>query len=654
MRRLIALLEKELRQHAVAGIGLFVCLAGIYGLILLGAMISESTVSLMEVHAAFLFSVALGGMVLANRLVVAEYYGRTQLFVEALPLARWEVVAVKYFLGLTLLGLIAGSSLLVTALAALSREVIDARFLGIVAARSGAYLFFFWSFFFAMGFLGRFRLAIYGGILIALVLLEDQTAFEFQNFGPMVVQDPNTLPFERQTLPLRAILESLAFGAGWAALALGLALIHEGSVAETLARRMSQREKATMGILFVGLLFAIAVLEDRREKTPYSFSEEQEVLESAVVPLQIFYLLPENRDVAAALLSDLERQLEALAEELDRYDLPSVHLAYGPSLDPGIYDEATLQENEGILVRANFLSAEGWDPHDLHAHIVGLVLDELTEGRARFEPKFWLRDAFAHWWSVRGAADGGRAADEDLGQACRDGFPPLLRALWVTRHEPLGADRLATWFRYREQHGEDPAAAVAYSGLRLLEEQEGRDAVLNLARQVFGRRPPEDVRELFYEWRHPMATIFEEATTLRWQTWIDTWNAELERLRSTAPCREALATVLAEVPDAVATLEVEPGEGAVRNLVFGLRFVEPPPPSTLMTLLHNRLTPFDDELPRRDLRQVEKLWPAATREMVWTLPGFYSQGSRAFLALEVESTVLGCPLRLYAERRLFP
>ncbi len=656
MRRLTALLGKELRQHAAIGIALLVCLAGVYLLLLLGTVFGAETVSLMEAHAAFLPFVTLGGLILGNRLVVSEYYGRTQLFVEALPLCRWEMVAVKYLLGLGLLLLATGLSLSATAAAALSREPIDIRFLAIVIARTGSYVFFIWSFFFAMGFVGRFRIAVYLAVVVALMFVDEMTAFEIRRFAPIAVLDNATLPFEREIMPIRDVLETLTLGAGLAAFAFVLALIHEGSVAEVLARRMSQREKAVIGMLFIALLLAVTILEERRDKPPYTFPEQQ-VVRGEALPIEILYLLPERRGDAEALLERLERDLAALATELGRPDLPAVRVAYGPSLDPGIYDQAELEENDGILLRANFSSPLGkspvsWDAGDFSAHVVGLVLEEATDGRARFEPKAWLHDAFAHWWSIRGSGHESdpALAGTDFEAACRNHFAPLPRALWATAGEPLSEDLLAAWLRYRERHGEDLAEAVALSGLLVLERNHGRGAVLSLARQVFGRQPPEDGRELIYEWRHPMATVFEQATSLDWSDFIAEWNLELERLRAAPACREALAAV----PQGTASIEIEGSGGSVRDIVYSFRFAEAgqePPEGTLITLLHSRLTAFDSELERRDLRRVEKLWPATTREASWRLGGFYSRGSRVFLALEVESTTLGCPIRLHAERR---
>ena len=645
MRRLKALLGKELRQHAAIGLALLACLAAIYLLLLLGILLGGDTVSLIEAHAAFLFFLALSGAVVGNRLVVGEYYGRTQLFVEALPLARWEMVALKYILGLTVLLLAAGLSLAVTAVVALSREAIDVRFLAIVGTRSAAFIFFIWSFFFAMGFVGRFRIAIYIAIVLALGIIDEMTSLELQHFGPLAVLDNNTLPFEREVLPARAISETLALGAGLTLLAFGLALIHEGSVAEALARRMSQREKAVIGVLFVALTLAFSYLDERREKEPYAFPEE-EVVRSATLPLEVLYLLPERRAEAEALLSHLETDFGALILLLNWQTRPAVRVAYSSALDAGVYDPAALAQNDGILVRANFAAAD-FDPSDFAAHLVGRLLDEATDGRARFEPKAWLRDGFAEWWS-HGDRDSSAAAP-DLETACLEGFRPLLRALWASRTAPPSEDHLAAWLRYRERHGEDLAEAVAAGGLWVLEQMEGHDAVLSLAREVFARQPAQDLRELIYEWRHPMPEVFERATALSWPEFVAAWRAELERLATTPACRQALVGVA----EGSTRLDVEAGVGAVRELVYGVSFDQPPPDSTLVTLLHGRLTAFDDTIERRDLRREEKLWPVGKRQASWRLPGFYNQGSRAFLALEIESAVLGCPIRLHAERRVF-
>ncbi len=652
MRRLRALLGKEIRQHAWTGLALGFCLAALFALLLATAWLAPETISLMQVHAGFLTFAICGAMVLGNRLVVSEYYGRSQLFVEALPLARWEMLAVKYVLGLALLLIATALSLGIAALVSATREAIDWRFLTIVAARSGTIIFFFWSWFFGMGLVGRFRVAIYLGILIAVMFLDGFTAFEILHFGPIAVLDNTTLPFEREIMPTRALLVTLALGAGWTALGFALALINEGSVAEILAKRMSQREKSIIGILFIALALAYTLIEERRDKPPYNFPEE-EVIKSEAVPLEILYLLPERRADAEALMAWLEDDLSRFSRALGWSSLPEVRLAFSPSLEAGFFDTAELQLNDGILIRANFGSDIDWDPRALSAYVLARVLDGATDDRARFEPKAWLRDGFAEWWSHRRQltddSSGDREATDSLETSCSDEASLLLRALWTTRHDPLDTSRLARWLRYRERHGEELASAVAFSGLRILEQQADRDAVLHLARQVFGRQPHRDIRELFYEWRHPMEEVFAQATAQGWEPFLASWNNELERLRTREPCRARLA----QLPEGTAQIEIESGEGTIRDVVYGFQFTEPLPQGTTTTLLHHRLSAFDSELERRDLLRVERFWPSETRETSWRLPGLYRRDNRAFLAVEIESEILGCPIRFDAQRRTF-
>ncbi len=660
MRRLTALLGKELRQHALSGIALLVCLTICYLLLLVGTLANAETVSVMEVHASFLLLfVLIAALVLGHRLVVTEYYGRTQLFLEALPVRRWEVVALKYGLGLAVLLLISGLSLGATALAALTREPVDGWFLTIVATRTLVYVFFLWAFLFAMGLVGRFRIPIYLALLVMVGVVDGMTQLELQRFGPLALVDNNTLPFEREVMPIRALLETLAIGIGWTAVAFGLALIHEGSVAETLAKRMSQKEKALVGILFVGMMLAIVFLDDRRDKEPYTFPN-QNTLVSATAPLEILYLQPTRSADALALQSRLEHDLDTLRDAMGWTDLPAVRIAYRPSIDATIYDQAELTSNDGILVRANFQRTDDWDPQAFSAFVIGLTLDDATLGRAQFEPKAWLRDGFAQWWASRPRATGS-AVNIDPAVACASDDSPtrrtLLRALWMTRHQPLTSHQLATWLRTRERHGERVTAALALSGLWVLEQQHGEAAVLALAREVFGRQPTEDIRELIYEWRHPMATVFQAAntaktadtttTTVGWEDFIADWNTQLDRWRSEPACR----ALLDAIPEGEAELEIERGAGSVRNIVYRFDFDSPWKAGTLVTLLHTRLTPFDAPLERFDLRRREHLWPTGESQASWRLPGFYGQGSRAFFALEVESEILGCPIRWVADRR---
>src|SRR3712207_6667273 len=101
MAATLTLLAKELRQHAAAlgGLPAPPALAWVVALAAPGP--EERTVSALEVLARFLGApLVAAALYLAHRLVVAEHYGRTQRFVEALPVRRWHMGAVKAAFGL--------------------------------------------------------------------------------------------------------------------------------------------------------------------------------------------------------------------------------------------------------------------------------------------------------------------------------------------------------------------------------------------------------------------------------------------------------------------------------------------------------------------------------------------------------------------------
>ena len=95
--------------------------------------------------------------------------------------------------------------------------------------------------------------------------------------------------------------------------------------------------------------------------------------------------------------------------------------------------------------------------------------------------------------------------------------------------------------------------------------------------------------------------------------------------------------------------ESGPRRGHKQN---ALTFERAPKEGTLCSLVHLPLTPFDHPLDPHTLLRSEHHWPAGATEKTYSLTGRYGQGSRVFIAVEVQSAALGCPLRLLAERRV--
>jgi hypothetical protein len=633
--RVAALVFKELREHLVAGIALFGLLFVALCFQLLFAAAGAQNMTLLQPYALYLWTfVPIAGVVLGNRLVVSEYYGRTQLFLEALPIRRWELLLVKFVLGLVVLQAAVLGALLISAVLSAKSEPVGGRFLWILSVRSAGFGLCLWSFLFVMGLLGKLRIPLYLMLGILLAVLSASTNWEPGRFGPFALAHLDTLPLEREVLPTGALLESLAVSGGCLAVAVGLGLMREGSVAEVLARPMSQREKSLAGIVVLGFMFALMVLDEKTTKDPFQFDEDDPVVRAEGVDVEVLYGEDDARPDAEALLAILARDVTELGDLLGRDDLPVLRVALRETLDGRTFEQAELEKLDGVLLRANFRRTAEWDELGFRAYAVGRLLRAATAGRAEFEPQAWVVDGFSRWWAERNDATPPAAR------------PSLLRALHATAGgSPTEAD-LGGWYRTRERLGLPVAEGVAASGFWSLQRQGGKLAVHGLAKSLYGEEPPEDARATLRDWSTPFPQRFLQATGLEHGTFLRDWGLDLQRLRAQPP----VAAALAKLPQGQATLATATDVGAIRHLDYAFSFQRPPPPGTPIALLHLELGPHDELLDPRELRRQEHTWPSQGRESRHRLTR-YGAGTRVFVALEVESPALGCPVRLLAERR---
>ncbi len=220
------------------------------------------------------------------------------------------------------------------------------------------------------------------------------------------------------------------------------------------------------------------------------------------------------------------------------------------------------------------------------------------------------------------------------------------RAIVAADHVEGLSEGIAGWTQLRERVGEPMADGLAFSGLRALEEQAGRSAVMELARSVLGRAPPRDIRETIHEWMHPMPLVFERSTGRGWNEFLQDWEIWLAS-RALEP---SVADLLARVPAMRGSVDVEVKEGSIRRIVARLVADDGADTSsmTLCTLLHVNLGPFDHELAREDLLREEVDCSGELPPI--EVMGRYGPGERIFVAIEFESPVLGAPVRIAARR----
>lgn len=635
MKRLAALTLKDIAQHgwAIGALALFLPLA--WGLVMLATLGQPATVTYFEAHLWFMrIFLPLAAIVIGNRLVVAEYHGRTQLYLEALPIGRFDVVFVKWVLGALVVCGFAMLSMIATATVASTREPLDPTFLALIGTRTAIFALGAWSYFFVMGFLGRARIPIYLATGVALGLIASQTELELARFGPfaMVAHD---MVLERSRWPWPEIGVASGVIAGWLALAVILASLREGGLAEVLARPMSQREKVAIGIALVVIMVAAGKLDPPNQREPYDFPDDS-VVRSATIPVEVFYAEEPLRAEAEALIARLDRELPPLRDALGLEALPPVHVMISERLEGGTIEPVTVGEDDGVAVRANFRRGPEWDEDAFVGEIVGRVLDDHTDGRAYFEPYGWLRDGFSEHWPHRD-----RALPRSI----------ILRALFATRARGIDRDRLRRWDLWREREGWEATEALAATGIAALTEARGRDAVIALARDVFGERPPDDSRPTLGAWLRPMPARIRERVGIEEAELVAIWSAWTEAHRSSAP-RE-----LAQLARAQASIEIVETESGLRDLVARVRTLEPLPEGSTVSLQHLPLGPFDRDVWPWEPIPEDRAWPPGAREIEIRVSGRYGRGGRAWAVIDVAlpaSIGVGAPLRLAYARLEVP
>jgi ABC-type transport system involved in multi-copper enzyme maturation permease subunit len=630
IRRFAIIWRKELAQHALAVAGMAVLL-GLLGLVHWIDVHDDpmATSRLDAAGRALLMFVPIGGLILGHRLVVREYHAGTQLFLEALPMRRWEFVLAKHTFGLAVLGALALLLLTVIAFAAGEGRPIP---LFIAGVRALGYVAAWWTVLFTLGLLGRLRVPTYIGLAIALYLLQSTTAFEIQRFGPFELIDPTTFVHERETLPTRPLLQTSVLTVAFLVLALGLSLIREGSVAEMLARRASQREKSALTVLLVAAVMLIVVLEDKQKRHPFEFSSEA-VRKSARDDVAVMYGWPELEPRAVLLVEQLERMSQRLERELGIGRRPPIRVAHQSTLDGHDIREERLPDADGVLLQAN-LGAQSFEAADLLQTTAHASFGWVTGGRATHEPDHWLLDGFAGWWVA-----------EQLPEA-RERL--RLRGLVAARFVDVRPEVIARWEHVMETVNEQLANGLAFTAIDLLGERHGRRAVIELARARFAKPVPSDIRGWLWARDNPLEERFAAVTNEPWSDFVRVWREELAQKSAQGP----LADLLRRIPQARATLRVKGGTTGA-EIVYELAG-EASANERECVLLHSETRPYDqfmasDRLDRQVIR-----WAAGERRVLGRLRGRYGRGQRVFAALECEAPELGAPVRLLTVRANVP
>lgn len=608
MRALVALVRKELRQHALVGLALGVFLALSYAMVLFGALAND-TVTVLEAHGIFgRMLLPVLAVFLGHRLVVTEYFGRTFLFLEALPMPRATFLGVKAALfALVLLTSALGSQLLVFGVASL-RESVDAAYFGVVLARTLTWAFFLFAFFFTTALLGRFRYPFYALVGLAAWALDTLAKLDLSDHGPLALVN-HTFVLERSVLPVEPLVSTLLASAILLLLAGVLALGRGGMLAGAMAGRLSARERSVVGALVIAGLISMSAVDQEPERfDPVAGGAGWLTSESP--RLRVYYGDASREAAARQVFAVVGEDLRSLAPIVGPAEMPAVFVVLREGLGP----EEVEPEGEGEVPVVRVSPAATAGPA-LRAAVVEQVVLARSEGRADFEPHAWLLPAFSRWFAARDAAE--------LDPAI------LRRALWATRGPRsvrISRPLLRRWHRTRERLGEPIAAALATTGLGALAARHGKSTVLALGHAFFDRPARSTSLTVIDELLDPPDDLFREATGVSVPAFLAEWRSWLAERRRGAP---AVGT------PASAALESIPLGGAIR----ALRARVTGAPGALR-IRHARLGPFDEALEE----------PSDLATAAGDVVGVYGPGDRVFAAVEVDDPELGCPVRLFARR----
>jgi len=659
MRATLALLGKDVREHAVTALVLGVATLVVV-LVALGQNRSAAfSMSPFEVvRFALLSYLPLVALIVGNRLVVREYLARTRLFVEALPIASFQPLLLKYLTGLGYLALLTLALVLIAARSAGLADDVTSEYALLMVGKSLALVALYWSIVFCYSLCGHLRVVLYVLTVGLVALAAFWSAIDESLIPPFALLDDQLFVFERDIVPWTELAGTLVLAASFTALGFAIGRLGEGRVAERLARPMTRGDHVALGVLLLAGGVAASVLIDDEERESIAFTSES-TLRGDTPPVAVFHVDARYREAGETMLERTSASIASLQAALGVSGVPTVRIALAPELDPHDVDYSTA---DGVFVRADWLEHDDYDLAVLDAVVLHGVLGSLSGERAMFEPYHWVLDGMARWWAERARAERRDAHEAEL----------IARALHVRRRAGEASDLVDDWQLIADRFAYPSAEALAWSAFRYLELELGEESVLALARAFFAVPLGGDALDALRDRRAPTRLRFARATGLEWNAFVGDWHAWLDA-RADEPAVRAL---LDAIPPITGTLAAGADGGGVYRLLGGYRAFDgvgegdaaerlaalaAREPDLRCVMKHDTLGPFDNEFdidqgrdPRtRDVADCA-LAPAVSGEAVHAVGSRYAPGQRVYVAFDLEDGAFHQPLRLDAHRLSLP
>lgn len=489
-----SLVGKELAEHwaSMALIALFMCIGFLVALS--REMFASDGSRPYEALQFFLITfVIVSAMILGNRLVVREYQGKTQLFLEALPLSRLGMITTKYLFGLLIILLPTLLMFGLVTLLSLRIDDLSGQFMAIVLSKTVLFAMSMYSFFFLMGLMGRYRVAIYILMTILAVVLSQFTKIEFDRFGPFALID-SRFAYERLVFPTsEVIVTALLIGACLVVIGL-LTVTREGNVAAMLAEKMSYREKIFVTCLVFCIAACLMIFEEQVFKVPFDLPDAL-VASANVTEVKISNPGKEKQQKAQSIANSVAAEVSELVKFLSIEKLPPIFLVQRSDLDSNQYERGVLKNADGILIRANFQHAD-WLEQDFLSWFAGELIVATSEERTLAEPVRWVQDGFSFYWAQR---QGYSHNNADTSK--RDARVAYAMSLGFDKND------YHKWLTYRERVGDDIAEAMAWNGLETIRSIKGDEATRKFISRVLDPDVAADIRASIHAFTNSVGQV---------------------------------------------------------------------------------------------------------------------------------------------------
>ena len=615
-----ALIRKELLEHRLH-LALLWVIGGIVFVVKLGGDDQSGTAgSYFASLQGFLISVQIIlTFFLCERLIHREYRAKTQLFLEALPLRRLDMLGVKFSFALLQVVLMVSLSLLVCTILAYERESLTFPFLGLLFLRALLASFFWFSFIFMMSLLGKYRIGLYFIVIILTITVHTNTAFDWWSFGPMDLLGAR-YAFERDIIPWISMAWTLGLSLVFCALGFTLGLIREGSVATLFAEKMNHREKIFVTIAIISTLMVMVFVTEDQTKESYDFPDYAQAFgEGYSVKFAVY---PGVSQTEATNWAHWHQQtMDSLKQRLSIPTLPNTFVMMRRDFDGDKFERSDLEDFEGMILRANFGSSN-FNQAEYEAWLKREILLITSNKRNGLEARRWVLDGFALFSLT-------------LEQPIREELLWMRAAYGVP--ERITRKDLEQWLKFRTKVGDKVAMAVAYSGLKTLQTLTEKPPFKRFLEDALAKPVPEDFRALWHEKNHSVMKDLTAITEVSMEDFLNAWNRNLEQARLD------FSSELAVIPRLDGKVEIQALTGHNRSLTYA-------------AMVSNSDTgrPADDEnfelrfqvLPllagQADPRLVQTVNLIGQNSQDCKLPGVFHSGQRVAVTLVHFSPVLAC------------